>query len=119
VLLGAFVNARAVAHAVQGTEALAFVLAGTHGAFTLEDALAAGAILARLGEMGAALEADDMAAASIALYECSRDNPHRLLSKTRHYQRLCGLGLTEDVRYCLTEDVLGTVPVQQEDGWFR
>ena len=43
VLLAAFVNAKAAAEAVRGEEKTVIICAGTLGAFTLEDALAAGA----------------------------------------------------------------------------
>lgn len=119
VLLGALVNARAVAQAVRDAQALTFVLAGTHGAFALEDALAAGAILTRLAEAGTPLTPDDMAVAAMSLYESARQNPHSLLDKTHHYQRLRQLGLTSDLRFCLAEDILTAVPTQNEDGWFR
>lgn len=118
VLLGAFVNAEAVARAVQGEERVAIICAGTLGAFTLEDALAAGAILARLERMGAPLERDDMALAVCMLYEAARRDLPAALADTKHFRRLRSLGLEADLRYCLTEDTLESVPEKRADGWF-
>ncbi len=119
VLLGAFVNARAVAKAALDADRLCILLAGTNGAFTLEDALAAGAILRQLKSLGAALSLDDMGIAACTLYDGAQGDLHSLLSCTHHYQRLTSLGLKRDLRYCLTEDSLSAVPVQGADGWFE
>lgn len=118
VFLGAFVNACAVAHAVRHEPKLAIVCAGTLGAFTLEDALAAGAILDRLAQLGIALQRNDMAIATSMLYAASRGDLHAALSPTTHYQRLVSIGMQDDLDYCLTEDSLQAVPVRGEDGWF-
>lgn len=118
VLLGAFVNAEAAARAVQGEERVAIICAGTLGAFTLEDALAAGAILERLERMGAPLERDDMALAACTLYEAARRDLLAALADTKHFRRLRSLGLEADLRYCLTEDTLESVPERRADGWF-
>ena len=66
--LGCLRNAGALADRLRGEEEVAFVLAGTAGRFSLEDALTAGALLGRLpsGEM------DDMAVAALALYRQNR-----------------------------------------------
>ncbi|HML47500.1 MAG TPA: 2-phosphosulfolactate phosphatase, partial [Clostridia bacterium] len=64
VLLAGFINVSAVAEALGQTEKVCLLCAGTHDAFSLEDALTAGAILDRLP--GADL--DDMALASLRLY---------------------------------------------------
>lgn len=48
VLLGAFINATAVAGTLREEEKVALICAGTEGRFTLEDALAAGCILRRI-----------------------------------------------------------------------
>ncbi len=118
LLLGAFVNASAVAAAVRGADLLGIVCAGTMGAFTLEDALAAGAILWRLARDGADLVLDDMAIAALTLYEGARRDLHAALSKTSHYNRLQRLGLMDDLRFCLSEDIVSAVPTLGADNWF-
>ncbi len=118
LVLGAFVNAKSVAAAVSRASRLAIICAGTHGAFTLEDALAAGAILDRLAAQGASVELDDMALAARTLYNHADGDLHAALCRTSHYNRLERLGLAEDLAFCLTEDSLIAVPERQADGWF-
>lgn len=118
-LLGAFVNASAAARAVAGEETVVIVCAGTLGAFTLEDALAAGAILEALQAQGVPLVPDDMAVAARMLYDAAKDDLYAALMPTKHFSRLRALGFEEDLRYCLTLDKLSAVPQRGEDGWFR
>lgn len=118
VLLGAFVNASAVADALAGEARVAIVCAGTLGAFTLEDALAAGAIIERLAARGETLALDDMALAARMLYRGARADLHAALAATAHYGRLARLGLRDDLAYCLSEDIVTAVPAQGADGWF-
>ena len=117
LLLGAFINANAVAEAVLPEEKVALVCAGTLGAFSLEDALAAGAILGRLAGR-CSLTPDDMAVAVLSLYEHAGGNLHRALAGGRHYNRLKGMGLAADVDFCLMEDTVRAVPERRQDGWF-
>ena len=119
VLLGAFVNASAAARAVDGEAGVGIVCAGTLGAFTLEDALAAGAIVERLCQKTRAVRLDDMALAAHRLYRGARGDLAAALAETEHYGRLTRLGLEADLVYCLREDILGAVPERQADGWFR
>lgn len=118
MLLGAFINASATARAVLSEEKVGIVCAGTMGAFTLEDALAAGSIIDRVQALGAATQLDDMALAAHMLYQSARGDLHKSLSHTTHYKRLEGLGLMDDLLYCLKEDTLRTVPERNRDGWF-
>lgn len=126
VLLGAFVNADAVAEAIAeentgantGVDKLAIVCAGTYGTFTLEDTLAAGCIVDRLMSYGMHVTLADDALAALLLYQGACGKLHDVLEKTSHYKRLVRLGLAEDVAFCLQEDTLRTVPERGQDGWF-
>ncbi len=119
LLLGAFVNASAVAERVVLEEKVGIICAGTQGAFTLEDALAAGAILWRLKERVSDIIMDDMALAALALYAHAKSDLHETLHKTSHYNRLQRLGLFDDLVFCLKEDQVFSVPERKDDGWFR
>ncbi len=119
LLLGAFVNARAVAESARGAENVALVCAGTHGLFSLEDALAAGAIIDRLRRIGVSFQPDDMAIATRTLYATAGGDLHTALRETTHYNRLVGLGLKDDLDFCLREDTVDAVPERGADGWFR
>ncbi|MDL2317652.1 2-phosphosulfolactate phosphatase [Eubacteriales bacterium OttesenSCG-928-A19] len=118
IVLGAFVNASAVARTVRRSERLAIVCAGTLGAFTLEDALAAGAILERLRALGADMRLDDMGIAVSMLYDSAQADLHGALRQTVHYQRLEWIGAQADLAYCMTLDAVSAVPELREDGWF-
>lgn len=117
LLLGGFVNASAVAAALAGEETVALVCAGTYGAFTLEDALAAGAIVQRLKDMGAEPECNDMGIAADLLHRVAKADLHATLAQTRHYRRLRKLGMEQDLQTCLTEDSVKAVPQKQANGW--
>ena len=116
VYLGCLMNATAAARTLARFDRVAVVLAGTEGRFSLEDAVTAGAVISRLGPDR---ELDDMAVASLALYESAREDVHAFLAPTRHYRRLGGLGFEGDLRLCLTEDATPCVPRLGADGWFR
>lgn len=118
LLLGAFVNASAVADRVQGAQRVSIICAGTLGAFTLEDALAAGAIIDRIDQRAESVALDDMALAARMLYRQGAGHLKETLAYTAHYGRLQGLGLQADLDYCLGEDRLSAVPERRTDGWF-
>lgn len=114
--LGCLRNAGALAERLRGEESVSFVLAGTAGCFSLEDALTAGALLDRLpaGEM------DDLAVAARALYRQNRTAMHQLLAPCAHYRRLQSLGYTEDLDFCLREDCASATPLKRQgDAFFR
>ena len=124
VRLGCLLNARALARSLFGESEVRLVLAGTNGRFSLEDAVTAGAIIERLDGIiewfGAAMcELDDMALASLMLWQAARDDLHARLGGVAHYRRLKSLGYEGDLRFCLTLDALDAVPELGEDGWFR
>ena len=120
LLLGAFLNAGAVAEALLSSTEATILCAGTDGKVSLEDVLAAGAILERLQRKGVRLAMDDAAQLALRAYLEARDDLDAALCTTTHYRRLAALGpaFREDIAYCLQEDVVRTVPVLRE-GWFQ
>lgn len=112
--LGCLRNAGALAERLRGESEIAFVLAGTAGCFSLEDALTAGALLDRLPEG----EMDDMAVAARALYRQNRRELHELLAPCAHYRRLQALGYTEDLAFCLREDCAQATPLRRQGETF-
>lgn len=114
LLLAALVNIGAVAEACKKEASVAIVCAGTAGAFTLEDALTAGALSICLNGD----EKDDAAVAFETLWLTARDDLPRALSATRHYNRLLSLGFQPDLDFCLTPNRLSAVCERAEDGWF-
>jgi 2-phosphosulfolactate phosphatase len=85
-------------------------LAGTGGHFSHEDALTAGAIVARLP--GA--EMDDLVRTCLAAFRASRDDLEHELANTPHGRRLIARGFSRDVSYA-AQVYAGTVlPVRDE-----
>ena len=119
VLLGSLLNAGAVASATRGEERLTLICAGTHDALSLEDVLAAGAIVERLQKLGARPALDDAAVCALWLYERARGDLFAALRETTHCAYLLSLGqpaYEADVHYCLCEDVFALVP-ELRGGW--
>ena len=109
----ALVNARAVARhlAAQAPARLAVVCAGTEGAFSLEDAFAAGALLERLREAWSGpLAPDEAAVAAALLYRGGRDDPLGTVRAGRAAARLRAAGLEGDLAFVARQDALDVVP---------
>lgn len=107
--LGAIVNAQTTgrAAAASGMD-IAVVCAGTGGFFTLEDMLAAGAILnaSLLPEDGM----DDLSRVALYLYRRNASDLAGALKDCAHARYLCQLGYARDVEYCMELDTLIVVP---------
>ncbi len=111
LLLGSFLNASAVAHvARENGENIAIVCAGTNGKFSLDDILCSGAIISRLLELDGNQYLDDLARTALTLYESYKDDLRAALAGCAHVERLRSLGMEDDIRFCLQEDVMDAVP---------
>lgn len=119
VLLGAFLNAAALARRVCSAEKLVFLCAGTYDAFSMEDVVAAGRMIADLQKLGVNPTLDDASEAAVCLYEAGKaDVMDMLQRRSAHCRYLLSLGkgMADDVRYCVQEDVADMVPVLR-NGW--
>ena len=108
VLIGAFVNAGAVAEALASGawgERVTVIGCGWEGRRSSEDETAAGAILHRLGESGATLDGRAESVVNRYLYR-----PKETLRTTTAARRLKGLGYGHDLDFCLAEDTVPVVP---------
>lgn len=117
-----FVNAaRAVEWAMlRAPERLFLVCAGTNGDFSLDDALCAGLLAARLAEAGAELASDAALAASM-LYRQAEGDLAGAVRRARHAQLLERLQFGADIEFALRIDSLRALPVRErgEDGFDR
>jgi 2-phosphosulfolactate phosphatase (EC 3.1.3.71) len=59
---------------------------------------------------------NDEVFAAIALYLQWQNQLHELLECASHGQRLLGLGVIEDLKYCAQTDILDVLPMQREPG---
>ncbi len=119
VLLASFCNARAIAKLAATMRGMTLICAGTHDALSLEDVLAAGAVIARLNEQGMIDDMDDASKVAYRLYQGTGGDLFGALADTRHTGFLLMLDRInqgDDVRYCLKEDTCDVVPVVH-DGW--
>ena len=114
VLVGAFLNARAVAReaeaiAVREGIGVSFVLAGEKGRFSLEDFLCAGAIAEGFAA-GKLFFSDKVQAALLAFRQAEADLAGNVM-KAEHAKHLVKQGFREDVDFSCRLNVLRTVPI--------
>jgi 2-phosphosulfolactate phosphatase len=108
VLVGSFVNAKAVAEKALDTAEnhIEVIMAGVNGRFAIEDFLGAGEIISHLQDQ----ELDELALASVM---ASQDKiaVNEAVKNSKSAQGLYELGLGEDVDFCLKHNLYDTVPV--------
>ena len=113
VLVGAFINKSAIVnYLLSKSEDIVMVCAGWKGQLNLEDTLFAGAVID-------AVKSDiemknDSALTAFYLYERAKNDLFGFLSNSSHFHRLKNLGIEEDIKFCLTDDVYEVVPVFKE-----
>ncbi len=115
-LIGAFVNAEAVAKRVLelGDDVL-IVCAGREGRFATEDACCAGLLTHRLGKLGGRrLHTDDAARAAMALARRGMRNLTATLSRSAAGRALHRLGRDADIAFCAQIDLHDVVPVFEQ-----
>jgi 2-phosphosulfolactate phosphatase len=110
VFAGALLNADALAAHLRAVdpapERLLLICAGTGADFAWEDAIAAGALLARLGDAWGGADAARLVRNA---YEHARADLTGALGASANGERLQEIGLGEDVAYCAREGSLATV----------
>lgn len=91
------------------------VCAGKLGQFALEDAVAAGALIARLWELDADLElVNDGSLTAQILWDRYRSDPVMSLWQSEHGKYLIGLGFGADLAICAQIDSVPVVPALRE-----
>lgn len=101
-----------------GAERVWIVGSGWEGDYSLEDSLAAGAVIAAAQAADAAVAtANDEALAALALWQQWQHQPEACLRAASHGQRLIGIGNHDaDFACCAAIDSLTIVPTQSEPG---
>lgn len=112
VLVGAFLNAEAVAKKaaeISRSVNVSFVLAGEKGLFSLEDFLCAGAIASKFpfGEF----DLSDEVLAAVFAFDCVNDALCETVMKSRHAKHLIELGFERDIEFSCTLNRFDLVPV--------
>jgi|SRR5271157_415791 len=114
VLIGAFLNAGAVAEkaeeiATDEKVGISFVLAGDKGKFSLEDSLCAGAIVEGFKPSSAVLS--DKARISLLAFKTAKSNLVKNVMETTHARHLVDLGFKEDVVFSCRLNTSRLVPI--------
>lgn len=112
VIVAGFLNAGAVSRYIQScSDDVTFVCAGTDNKFSMDDILAAGAMLDILDGMNTQMEMDDLALVSLHLYRSYKNDLKKALKGACHYKNLVEAGFEKDVDYCIKIDQFSIIPV--------
>lgn len=114
LLACAFTNLGAVARAVRDADSVAILCAGREDRFSIDDALCAGALVARIrSEREEAPELDDGSLAAVALAD-SLQTDRAFLRKTAAGRALAEIGLEGDLEICAHVDRHRIVPEMKD-----
>lgn len=118
VLVGAFLNAKAIAKkaaeiAQKNDVNISFVLAGEKGSFSLEDFLCAGAIMSEFPADRS--DFSDEALAAMLGFERVKSALSEYIAKSRHAKHLAKLGFEKDIEFSCKLNQFGLVPVYKND----
>jgi 2-phosphosulfolactate phosphatase len=107
-VLGCFANLDAACRRLDGEDANVLIAcAGNNRAFTIEDALFAGACVERLEGR---FDLSDAAVACRVLWDASRERLVEAMASGAHGRRLVALGLGEDIVFCARRNTTTVVP---------
>ena len=107
ILVGALVNATAVARAAAAVGAgVTLLCAGTGGAAAMEDVVGAGAVLAALSRVTGITPASDTPLIARRLFDASAGGLHAALTETRGGRNVIAAGLAPDIEFAASLDAL-------------
>jgi len=113
VLIGAFLNAEAVAGkalkiAKEEETGISLMPAGTNGLFSLEDFICAGAIAE--GLLAEKVECSDAVLAALLAFQQARKSLDRVIQSGHHARYLISQGFGKDVKFCCRLNAFHIVP---------
>lgn len=110
IIIGSFFNLDAICNYLKNQDQNVLLLcAGWKNKFNLEDSLFAGAVAHQLKIAG--FISDDAATASEDLFLLAKNDLFSYTSKTSHSDRLKKLGIEEDIKFCLNQNITQKIPV--------
>ncbi len=114
VVIGSFLNFSAICAwlKTQNKEVI-LLCSGWKNRFNMEDMLFAGAVADQLSD-APDYKLGDAALAAKYLFQSAQKNPYRMLHGSSHKERLSKLGLKADIKYCLSLDKTGIIPVLKD-----
>ena len=111
LLIGAFVNLKAVAHrCVYENKDVLIVCSGWKDRICVEDSLFAGALTSCLLENEEFKAASDGTRIAVSLWHHANKDFNKYMMKSEHAQRLMAHGFEEDLNYCLKQSIFQEVP---------
>ncbi|WP_454052530.1 2-phosphosulfolactate phosphatase family protein [Clostridium sp. Marseille-Q7071] len=114
IFIASMINGKAVAKKlIELNKDVVFVNAGTYGEFSIDDFITSGYII-NLMRKEAEVELTDIAVTSNYIYNNNEDI-FSFVKNASHYKRILELDLEEDLKYCLSKDVVDIVP-EYRDG---
>lgn len=117
LLIGSFLNLSDCARtAVRLDRPIVILCSGTDGAFSLEDGVAAGAIIDSCLQMRPVYRLDDLGMMARQSYRSWLRRGWNELKNSRGGKRVMELGLEEDLDYALQIDRFSITPIVTEDG---
>lgn len=116
ILIGALTNLSAVCGAVvSDSREVHIICSGTRGEISLDDCLAAGAIVERLLEAGRELGSDDSGLVCLRLWQdANRSGISSAMRESRGGRNLVRLGFDADIELCSTVDAVNVLPRYDE-----
>lgn len=112
VVIGSYLNFTALCHWLEEqNRKVIIVCAGWKKRFSLEDALCAGAIAARLLESGRFTTSCDAVHAATDLWKMAEGDLIGYIEKAAQRSRLRDKGLDDCIGYCHTFDITGIIPM--------
>lgn len=120
-LIGSFLNLSACSRkAIQLGKPILIYCAGSHREFSLEDAVAAGAIVDTCVQLQPTYEvADDLGMMARQSYLSWRRQGWNQLKFSQAGQRVEALGLQQDLDFCLQVDRFSLVPIVTKNGYIQ
>ena len=116
VLIGSLNNLEALCSFLEEQEEdVVCLCSGWQNKFNLEDTICGGAIAEYLISTGKFTSDDDSTIAAKYLYLSAKDNYFGFLKSSSHRRRLKKLNLNRDIKYCLTPNKTGVIPILKGD----
>ena len=123
VLIGAFVNLSTVVQELQKHDQIELLCAGTHGQITREDALFAGAVVARQRQADPSIKTNDTARLALDAWQAiggdglTSDQLARELAESQGGRNLMSIGMESDIEAAAQIDTLDVLPELRMSDW--
>jgi 2-phosphosulfolactate phosphatase len=112
IVIGSFLNVAALCDwLLQENRNILLLCSGWKNKFNLEDAVFAGVVTDELTRRSDNYQLGDACLALKYLGQIGKKSANKFLNYSSHKERLAGLGLKEDIRYCLTPNQTRVVPL--------